>query len=88
MNVSVSARRAGSAGHSGGSGQRRSIQRRMLGESASTSPSSSTTGTRSCPLTARIEERSAGSWSTYSNGTAFRPSAISTRSTLVEKGMR
>ena len=37
----------------------------MAIESATTSPSNSATGTRSCPLSSRIAERSAASWSTH-----------------------
>ena len=69
MNTSTRAREMRSVGYSGGSGATCSRRSTMAIESATTSPSNSATGTRSCPLSARIAERSAASWSTQVTGT-------------------
>ena len=86
-NTSASAERAGSVGHSAGFGCVASRWRRIAVESLITAPSSSSTGTSSWPESARIAERSAGSWTTISASRPLNPRASETRSTFVEKGI-
>lgn len=68
----------------GGAGKRSSRKRRIAVESARTCAPSTSTGTRSWPLSSRTARRSAGSTSTHSTSTRLWPSARATRSTLVE----
>ena len=87
MNTRISARRAVSAGKSGGSGNRSSRCSMMRLESTAMNPSSSSTGTRSWPLASRIGGGRPASHITTWASTPLWPSARATRSTFVENGM-